>query len=786
MSVDSEFDADWKEEVEDSVGGYSSLSEEAGDAFLDKEVEKGEIAKCVRKLKNNKTGGIDGIVGELLKYGGSGMVDLLEQLFSVIWQEEIVPRQWRDGLNVNIFKKGDREDPGNYRGITLLSVVGKVFCKILNNRLVQCLDKEGALHEGQAGFRLNRGCMDNVYTLNEIVQGRLREDKKTYAFFLDIQKAYDTVWHDGLWYKLWDMGIKGRMWRVIKKMYMSSRSAVLLEGEKSDSFNVDQGVAQGCSLSPILFSVFINALLKEVEQAELGIQLSSGKTFGGMLFADDFVGVSDSKENLQKLIDVVYSYCSKWRLRANVIKSAVMVFSKDAVNGCWKWGEYSLPKVSSYSYLGIDFSSNGAWDMHIKKLLDNGRKKVNQLHKVISNWCVNLSAHRLLLLSVIRPSIEYGSEVWECNKSQARSLESIILDGAKRILGCSSKTCNEAVRGDMGLDTLQSRRDRAKLKWWYKLASLPKDRYPKQLFNQEWNIKPRRGRQRKVWSRMVDDLFKSLDIDKGEWLEDIERGDSSSASFLACVEECISERESRRFEEGLNTKVKLDIYKRFGKSVEFKQYLHGVCDAGSRLLFKFRSGTHGLNEELGRYRGREGKTECSLCGDECENVSHVLVSHVLWECSAYSSSRACFIKKLQELLEDEYEDFESLDKVEKSSYVLGSELWESKFDGLLSLVKEYIIDMWEIRKHKLYDSDSGPGQQLHSRSSPGERNDKFSQNGKFGQNGKLGHSCTNVTKGKLYGSQDSDHAIVHLGLNVSSSAHNCGCVVDGGNAMAAI
>ena len=368
------------------------------------------------------------------------------------------------------------------------------------------------------------------------------------------------------------MGVKGRMWRVIKKMYMSSRSVVLLEGEKSDSFNVDQGVAQGCNLSPILFSVFINDLLKEVEQAELGIQLSSGKTFGGMLFADDFVGVSDSKESLQKLIDVVYSYCSKWRLRANLIKSAVMVFSKDAVNGCWKWGEHSLPKVSSYSYLGIDFSSNGAWDMHIKKLLDI-------------------------------PSVE--------------------------------------------------------------------------IVHQE-----------------------------------IERGDSSSASFLACVEECISERESRRFEEGLNTKVKLDIYKRFGKSVEFKKYLHGVCDAGSRLLFKFRSGTHGLNEELGRHRGREGKTECSLCGDECENVSHVL-----WECSAYSSSRACFIKKLQELLEDEYEDFESLDKVEKSSYVLGSELW---------------------------------------------------------------------TKGKLYGSQDSDHAIVHLGLNVSSSAHNCGCMVDGGNAMAAI
>ena len=200
----------------------------------------------------------------------------------------------------------------------------------------------------------------------------------------------------------------------------------------------------------------------------------------------------------------------------------------------------------------------------------------------------------------------------------------------------------------------------------------------------------------------MDDLFKSLDIDKSEWLEDIKHGDSSSASFMASVEECISERESRKFEEGLNTKVKLGMYKRFGKSVEFKKYLHGICDAGSRLLFKFRSGTHGLNEELGRHRGREGKTECSLCGNECENVSHVL-----WECSAYSSIRASFMKKLQELLEDDYEDFESLETVEKSSYVLGSELWESKFDGLLALVNEYIVDVWEIRKHKLYDTNCG-------------------------------------------------------------------------------
>ena len=99
-----------------------------------------------------------------------------------------------------------------------------------------------------------------------------------------------------------------------------------------------------------------------------------------------------------------------------------------------------------------------------------------------------------------------------------------------------------------------------------------------------------------------------------------------------------------------------------------------MSDAGTRLLFKFRSGTHGLNEELGRHRGREGKLECALCGAECESVVHVL-----WECSAYSSSRASFLLTLEELLGDRYADFEALNSVEKTSYVLGSELWEQNF-----------------------------------------------------------------------------------------------------------
>ena len=110
-------------------------------------------------------------MGELKVWRVRDDVHLLHKLFKVVWREELVPPKWREGLIVNLFKMGDEEDPGNYRGVTLLSVVGKVF------RLVRHLESGGVLHEGQTGFRANRRCVDNM---SELVQGILREGKKTF------------------------------------------------------------------------------------------------------------------------------------------------------------------------------------------------------------------------------------------------------------------------------------------------------------------------------------------------------------------------------------------------------------------------------------------------------------------------------------------------------------------------------------------------------------------------------------------------------------------------------
>ena len=139
-----------------------------------------------------------------------------------------------------------------------------------------------------------------------------------------------------------------------------------------------------------------------------------------------------------------------------------------------------------------------------------------------------------------------------------------------------------------------------------------------------------------------------------------------------------------------------------------KKYLHGRSDEGAILLFKYTSGTHGLNEELGRHSDRDGRVECMLCGAECESVVHLL-----WECSSYTACRDNFQEALKQLLGARYAEFEMLSTVEKTLYVLSSENWEDDFDALLHLVKETI---WEVQKQKLYSDDSYPGQLQHKSS----------------------------------------------------------------------
>ena len=240
--INTEFWTEIKQEVE-----TESKSRAREDNFaspiddLNRDIEKQEIANAITDLKNNKAPGIDNIITEIIKYGGNDVEVALWKLCREIFQVEMIPKDWARGLIFPIFKEGDPRVPDNYRGITLLSVVGKLYSMILNQRVTAWCEAHRVLVEEQAGFRPGRSTLDHLFSLSEILRTRKNLGKKTHCCFLDIRKAYDRVFRVGLWKRMLDVGINGKIWRVIRQLYEVVESCVLVGNQQTGWFSVDVG-----------------------------------------------------------------------------------------------------------------------------------------------------------------------------------------------------------------------------------------------------------------------------------------------------------------------------------------------------------------------------------------------------------------------------------------------------------------------------------------------------------------------------------------------------------------
>jgi len=198
---------------------------------------------------------------------------------------------------------------------------------VLNSRLSDYCEKNGILVDEQAGFRRNRSTIDQLFILTEVIKHR--RPKPTYCAFIDVAKAYDKVWREGLWYKLWKAGIRGKIWRVLRNMYRKVESSVLLGDTRTDFFEIDVGLRQGCILSPLLFIIFINDLRDHLDRLGQGVKWGK-RSISILYFADDIVLLSDTKQGLEAMMKLIYDYSLKWRLKYNFDKCQVVVFQNTA------------------------------------------------------------------------------------------------------------------------------------------------------------------------------------------------------------------------------------------------------------------------------------------------------------------------------------------------------------------------------------------------------------------------------------------------------------------------
>ncbi len=212
-------------------------------------LEQGEIMEAISKLKLGKAPGLDGITAEMLKYGGEIVVDWVMWICKLAWELSKLPEDWMKAIIMLFYqRKGNREEHHNYRGISQLSVPGKIYGRILNERIMNIADKN--VGDEQGGLRKGRGCVDQIFAVKILVKKYLERDWQLFAAFMDLEKAYDRVDRKGLWDTLRVYGVGGQLLEGIRSFYENASASVRVNGELSESFKVEIGVRQGCVMSP--------------------------------------------------------------------------------------------------------------------------------------------------------------------------------------------------------------------------------------------------------------------------------------------------------------------------------------------------------------------------------------------------------------------------------------------------------------------------------------------------------------------------------------------------------
>ena len=552
-------------------------------------------------------------------------------LFNFVLNCGIFPDAWSDGLLVPLHKKGNVNVPDNYRGITLLSVLGKLFTRVLNNRLMNWAESYGVLVEAQNGFRPKRGTVDGIFILHNVINKFLDEGNSLYSFFVDYSKAFDFVVHDNLWYKLLSCGVSGKIFNVIRSMYSTIKTKVFSNGIVSDPYFSYLGVRQGECLSPFLFSMYLNDLEEYLSSPNAGITVGHFRLLL-LLYADDVVVFADNREELQDEIDKLCEYCKRWKLRLNTSKSKVVVFKRgnSRTVHTWKYGNEEIQNIFTIPYLGVTFSSNGLFTQAQCKLADQANKSLFLLYKKLDSFKdLKPSVAIDLFDKYISPVLSYGSEVWGFHK--APEIEQVQLNFCKRLLRVKRTTQNDFVYGELGRYPMYIFRYIRIIKYWLKIISGQKSHYVSLLYNDSLANIDRNTRY--GWSRKVRSLLFSCGF--GEpWYN---QGVGDIDWFCAVFKTRLSDMFQQEWHGRICDSTRATFYRTFKDQITFSPYLDGVSSKLYRIsLSRLRTSSHRLGIETGRWRRPVLPREQRKC-PRCDKIDDEY--HFLLEC--------CILKDLR-------------------------------------------------------------------------------------------------------------------------------------------
>ena len=482
----------------DCLGPEDSLPLSEEQLFLASAPSLDEVRSAVKQSASGKAAGADRLAVELLR--SESCIRWLHHVISLVWKSsDGCPQAWKDGLIIPLYKgKGPADLCDNFRGITLLSVPGKIYARLLQRRLLAFAERR--VSETQNGFRPGRGCTDAIFTVRRLMEMSQDGGVQLWAAFIDFTKAYDSVRRDSLWSALRAMGAPRLFVERIAEMHHPTHVRVRLGSLFGTQFQTTLGLRQGCVLAPILFNLYLDWLMSKVDPGggvpvavvEHGSRLQRPNSFRepaqrvvpvkDVRFADDIALLALDRAGLERSLADVGTACAAGNLSVSLKKTEVLVVGGDGSEDSVQYQGSILKSVSDFVYLGSSLSRSCHVHVEIGRRLALARTKFQSLKTVLwkrkeVSLCTKVRVFRATVLS----RLLYGAECWPLTAADLARLEGFQSNCLRRILRVSwmKKVTNQEVRERCGMTTLDSVLRQRRMQWLGHVQRMGDERLPK-------------------------------------------------------------------------------------------------------------------------------------------------------------------------------------------------------------------------------------------------------------------------------------------------------------------
>ena len=441
--IHDDFDDTWERSVSEVVEA-ACRDFESNVQLLEtvEEITKDELKAEIQRLKKNKAPGHDAITPEHLTQAEGEANHAIVKEMQEILETGVIPENFKYGLITPVYK-GHGSDPAStdsYRDISVLTVLCKLFEKMITRRLNEGLAEAGIPSELQFAYQSNRSTLQANFILQEVISANMDLGKPVYLAFLDVRKCFNSIWHNGLLYKLIRAKIPPRLVLILRNMYREFNIRVKIQAVMSGDGKIEQGLKQGGVLSTSMLTMFMDDKIRAMLDARVGATIGE-KTVPVIAYADDEVLISTDPAELQMLLDIAYQHSRLWRYRYSAAKSKVVLYGTRRVNHTWKLGSEILQTVDQYTHLGIIMSPK----LTARKRIEAGMNNARRALYARCDTGLNISRKSPLSLYAIwktyaEPCLVYGLAVTRLTATDARYLERMLLRLFRLMQGLPPKT----------------------------------------------------------------------------------------------------------------------------------------------------------------------------------------------------------------------------------------------------------------------------------------------------------------------------------------------------------